>query len=167
MAKVEVVKKTVRGRGSSDLATLQAMFPSTPYLPGGYLGQYVDAKIADVVKGVMELKQSEIQNGNPEFADFDPNYGQAPNLTEVVKAKDGTLVWNHYSPPPASPGTPNAWGESAAKAVETVPAAAPTSSGMGSTKSPHETSKQVAQQFPGDKGAITGNLSKGHSGATT
>lgn len=166
MSKVEVLKKTVRGRGSSDLATLQAMFPTTPSLPGGYLGQYTDAQVAEVVRKTIEVKQSDTPNGNPEFSDFDPNYGAAPNLTEVVTAQDGTLVWNHYSPSTVSPGTPNAWGEAAAKAVTTTPPGAPSSSGMGSTKSPHETSKQISQQFPGDKGQITGNLSKGKSGAT-
>ena len=166
MSKVEVLRKTSRGRGSSDLATLQAMFPTTPSLPGGYLGQYTDSKIAEIVKNTLSIKQADTPNGNPEFADFDPNYGQAPDLQTVEKAQDGTLVWNHYSPPPTSPGTPNAWGESAARAVTTVPDTAPSSSGMGSTKSPNVTSKSISQQFPGDKGQVTGNLIKGKSGAT-
>lgn len=166
MSKVEVLTKTVRGRGSADTATLQAMFPTTPSLPGGYLGQYTDAEVADIVRDVLEVKQADVPNGNPEFSDFDPNYGQAPDLSTVVTAQDGTLIWNHYSPPPTSPGTPNAWGEAAAKAVTTVPQGAPSSSGMGSTKSPSESSQQIAQQFPGDKGQVTGNLIKGKSGAT-
>lgn len=166
MSKVEVQKKTQRGRGTSDLATLQAMFPATPSLPGAYLGQYTDAKVAEIVRQTMEVKQSDTPNGNPEFSDFDPNYGNAPDLTTVEKASDGTLIWGHYSPPPSSPGVPLSAGEASAKAVVTLPPGTPVSSGMGSTKSPSETSKQIAQQFPGDKGNITGNLTKGKSGAT-
>lgn len=166
MAKVEVLTRLSRGKGSSDLATLQAIFPNTPSLPNGHAGQYTDAKISEIVKGVLEVKQADTPRGNSDFADFDPNYGGSPDLSTVNAAQDGTLIWNHYSPPPASPGTPNAWGESAAKAVTTVPPGAPSSSGMGSVKSPSETAKAIAQQFPGDKNQVTGNLVKGKSGAT-
>jgi hypothetical protein len=165
MAKVEVTKKTVRGLGTSDAATLQAMFPTSPALPGANNGQYTDKDVADLVQQVMTKKQSEIADSNPDFPSFDPNYGEAPDLTTVEKAADGSLVWNHFSPPPGSPGTPNALGPAAALAVTSVPESAPVSSGAGSTRSPSETAKQIAQQFPGDKGQVAGNLSKGSSGA--
>jgi hypothetical protein len=153
MAKVEIVKKTVRGKGSSDVATLQAMFPETPSLTSAKQ-QYTDAKVTELTSAVM----NDVQNGNEEFPNFDPNYGKSPDLTTVEKAEDGTLIWNHYSPPPSSPGPGLAWGVDAAKAQQ-VPSTVPTSSGMGSTKSPNVTAKSISQQFPG-------SLSSGKSGAS-
>jgi hypothetical protein len=162
MAKVEVVRKTSRGKGSSDTATLNAMFPGSPSLPTANQGQYTNAKVAELVKSVVD----DIQSGNPDFPNFDPNFGAAPDLTTVEKAADGTLVWNHYSPPPASPGTPYAHGEAAARQVTSVPDTNPVSSGVGSTKSPNDSSRQISTQFPGDGEAVVGNLEFGKSGAT-
>ena len=157
MAKVEIEKRNRVGqKGSSDVATLEAMFPSSPALPGGHQGQYDNSEVAILMKTLTNGVQAQ----NPDVS-VDLDYGQAPDLA-TVQTGPGGLPGSSHTPAPGSPGP----GSSNPRDIPAPPANHPRagSSGAGSSKSPHESSQQIATQVEGG-GVDPGNLTPGSSGA--
>lgn len=174
MSKVEVEVKTTRTLGpvaKSDTATLEAMFPATPSLPGGYQGQYDNQELLTAHK---ELTNG-VQSQNPDVT-VDLDYGEAPNLDDAIAAlPPDEQPGSPYTPRTGSPGVGLALGESAALAIPQAPPGHPgsgppgqraMSSGAGSDKMPSESSPQVATQAEGG-GVARGNLTPGDSGVTS
>lgn len=157
MALVEIRKRNlVGGKGSSDVATLNAAFPGTPSIASS--GQYNDQSVA----ALMETLHDGVQTGNPDHPNFDLDYGLAPVLADV-DVGDAGRPGSPYTPNIVSPGV----GSLNPRDMGAPPPGHPRagSSGAGSTKDTHEASQQVAQQQAGG-GVSTGNLIPGSSGAT-
>lgn len=88
---------TVRGKGSSDTATLQAAFPASPMHMGEMTAESVRQQFQDeVIDGV-------VNDGGHTFGTFDRDYADAPDLNEVATGGGG-LPASPYVPNPTSPG---------------------------------------------------------------
>lgn len=163
MAKIEVEKReTVGAKGVSDNATLEAMFPASPALPGGYMGQYNNVRVAEIMATLTgEGLPNGIQDQNPDYQ-VSLNYGDAPNLAAVATGGQG-LPGSPYVPAPGSPGAGSTNPRDIPDPPQNFPRTGPT--GNGSTKSPHESSQQISTQSEGG-GVTPGNLIPGGSGAT-
>jgi len=154
MAKIEIEKRIRVGqKGSSDVATLEAMFPASPAISG-----YDNNEVAFIMKTLTNGTPT----GNPDLPDVDLDYGDAPDLSSVNVGAGG-LPGSAHTPAPGSPGP----GSMNPSDIPAPPANHPRSgaSGAGSSKSPHESSVQIATQDEGG-GVTPGNLSPGDSGAT-
>jgi hypothetical protein len=141
---VEAVS-TERANGSSDTATMQALFPASPI----HAGELTDSVVHD--QGNDLLIDNGVNDGGHTFGTFDRDFADAPNL-EDVKTGGGGLPGSPYAPAPGSPGP----GSMLATDIPEPPAEWPADpgteygSGEGGLVSPSSTSKIVAKQTIGD-----------------
>lgn len=173
MALVEVTTPTtarITPTARSDTATLQAIFPATPYLPGGYQGQYDNEQVATAHQLLTDGTQTE----NPDFAGgIDLDYAGratpdgAPDLSAVAVGPGG-LPGSPYAPNTVSPGPGNGLNPSAQVDPPPNHPRVGGSGENGSLRSPHETSAQIAAQRETDQAPASSpqNFTFGDSGVT-
>lgn len=174
MAKIEVEKRIlVGGLGSSDVVTLQALFPASPALPGAYRGQHTNTEVAvamatltgnDSGAGVIpDPIPGGVQDKNPDIQ-VNLNYDSSgvPDVANPPPPGDGSPIGT-FVPAIGSPGP----GSLDPKAIlpPSQTGHVPTASGAGSQKSPSATGPQIAAQSEGG-GVNPGNLDKGKSGVS-
>ena len=173
MAKIEIEKRDIVGaKGASDVATLEALFPASPALPGAFQGQHTNAQVAIAMAtltgnsdGSGVLKASDtipggIQDKNPDFlVHLNYDHPGVPDTANPPQPDDGSPI-GVFVPAIGSPGP----GSLDARAIP-PPSHTPVASGAGSQKSPSSSGPQVAAQSEGG-GVNPGNLDKGDSGVT-
>lgn len=118
---------TTYGKGTSDTATIKAMFPDSPINSGEYSAEAVAAL------GMSLLQSATVNDGGHTFGTFNRDYADAPEITMFV-------------PDPGSPGPGSANPADIPAPPENWP---PPASGAGSSASPSETSVKIASQTIG------------------
>ena len=147
MALVEVRNRNRTATKLSDTGLLEALFPQTPSLPGGFQGTYDDDNVDDEHK----LLVNGIQGQNPDYAGanaVDLDYGPAPDLSHlangVVPSDNSPVSPGGQAPAIGSPGA----GSINPLDIPQMPQT-PNSSGAGSLVVPDTTSNQIATQIGG------------------
>lgn len=159
--KIQVVNTTQRsiggngGLATSDTATMQAMFPGTPYIDPN--GIYDDAEVAKATMSIMNDRIAAPKSG---FGTWSPNYdlvdgdtrGNAngsPDITTVATGPGG-LPGTPWTPNRASPGSTNPGDTNPASLPDPVlPAPVTSAVGGGSSKNPTDTAQNISALFPG------------------
>lgn len=142
-----------RDRGRADTAALQAEYPASPI----HNGELTDDNIRDQFE--MLVIDGVVNDGGHTFGEFNRDYVEAPNLSEVETDSQGRPLSSPYAPSLASPpGGVQDWANQPATPEQTEEAGR---ASVGpypgdSLASPHETSINVARQ-------TIGSLRKGTS----
>lgn len=156
MSLVEVRNRNLTLTKLSDTGLLEAVFPQTPYLPGGFKGTYNDGSVNEAHR----VLTNGVVGGNASFGPVSLDFTEAPDLSHLANGENpsdsspvapggqapaiGSPGAGSFNPldVPSSPGTPN-------------------SSGAGSLVVPATTSQQIATQVGGGPAK---NLGVGESG---
>jgi len=138
---------TERGFGSAASNDHASMFSSSPI----HSGEITRETIREQYQS--EVLDGQINDGGHTFGTHDPNYTEAPDLSEV-ETGGGGLPASPFVPNPVSPGEGSVDPTDQAEAPEGFgesPSATPFS-GVGSQLSPKESSESISRQTLGDYG---------------
>lgn len=125
MATINPTRRTTRGLGQSDTATLEVLFPGRANGPFSLANYDVPAEERNLVNGVVV--------GNPDVPNFDLDYGQSPTITD-------------WHPNPASPSVPGS--VDPADKPSLPPGVSFPASGFGSQEQPSRTATAISGQDP-------------------
>jgi hypothetical protein len=147
---------TLRDRGRSDTASLQAAYPDSPVYNGS-LEYNEDDKVKELFESL--VIEGVVNDGGHTFGEFDRDYVEAPNLADVSTDSRGNEVSSPYAPSLASPpGGVDDWANQPATPEETDSAGRQSSAPFGgdALASPSDSSVNISRQ-------TIGSLRKGES----
>ena len=136
---------TVRDKGSSDTASLQAAFPASPIHQGEMTAESIRKQFQE------EVIDGTVNDGGHTFGTFNRDYSEAPDMSEV-ETGGGGLPASAYVPNPTSPGPGSVNATDQAEAPEGFgqnPSDVP-GSGVGSQLQPKASSEAQSRGKLGD-----------------